>query len=43
MELVSGDVEAFHVDFADLDALLVAADVECALDLQPGLGGRRTD
>jgi len=25
MELISGDVEAVHLGFADLDALLVAA------------------
>ena len=28
MELIAGDVEAFHLGFADLDALLVAAGVE---------------
>ena len=43
MELIAGDVEAFHCGFADLDALLVAARVECALDLQTGLGRRRAD
>src|SRR5215207_9364545 len=43
MELIAGDVEAFHLGFADLDALLVAAGVECALDFQTGLGCRRTD
>ena len=30
MELIAGDVEAFHLGFADLDALLIAARVECA-------------
>ena len=43
MELIAGDVEAFHLGFADLDALLVAAGVECALDFQSGLGRRRAD
>jgi hypothetical protein len=43
MELIAGDVEAFHCGFADLDALLVAARVERAFDLQTGLGGRRPD
>jgi len=41
MELIAGDVEAFHCGVADLDALLVAARVERAFDLQTGLGGRR--
>jgi hypothetical protein len=43
MELIAGDVEAFHCGFADLDTLLVAARVECAFDLQTGLGRRRAD
>src|SRR5215471_2289755 len=43
MELIAGDVEAFHLCFADLDALLIAARVESALDCQAGLGRRRTD
>ena len=43
MELIAGDVEAVHCGFADLDALLVAARVERAFDLQTGLGGRRPD
>src|SRR5437763_9135276 len=43
MELIAGDVEAFHLGFADLDALLIAARVECALDFQTGLGRRRSD
>ena len=43
MELITGDVDAFHLGFAHLDALLVAAGVERALDFQAGLGGRRTD
>jgi hypothetical protein len=43
MELIAGHVEAFHRGFADLDALLVGAGVECALDFQTGLGRRRTD
>src|ERR1700722_1677012 len=43
MELITGDVEAFHYGFADLDALLVAARVERAFELQAGLGGRASD
>ena len=43
MELIASDVEAFHLGFADLDALLIAAGVECALDFQTGLGRGRTD
>jgi len=43
MELIAGDVEAFHFGVADLDALLVAAGVEDALDFQTGLGGRGTN
>ena len=43
MELIAGDIEAFHCGVADLDALLVAARVERAFDLQTGLGGRRPD
>src|SRR5262249_59541375 len=43
MELISGDVEASYLGFADLDALLVAARVERAFDLEPGLGRRRAD
>ena len=43
MELIAGDVEAFHLGFADLDALLIAARVECALDGQTGFGRRRAD
>ena len=43
MELIAGDVEAVHLGFADLDALLIAARVECALDFQTGLGRRRAD
>ena len=38
-----GDVEGFHCGFADLDALLVAAGVECTLDFQTGLGRGRAD
>ena len=41
MELITGDVEAFHRGLADLDALFVAAGVEGALDLEAGLGGGR--
>jgi hypothetical protein len=37
MELIAGNVEAFHLGFADLDALLIAARIECALDFQTGL------
>ena len=43
MELIAGDVEAFHLGFSDLDAFLVAARVECALDFQTRLGRRRAD
>jgi hypothetical protein len=43
MELIACDIEAFHCGFADLDALLVAAHVEHAFNLQTGLGGRRPD
>ena len=43
MELVARDVEAFHLGFADLDALLVAACVEYALDFQTGHCGGRAD
>ena len=43
MELVAGDVEAFHCGFADLDALLIAAGVERTFDLQTGVGGRCPD
>jgi hypothetical protein len=43
MELIAGDVDAFHCGFANLDTLLVAARVEHAFDLQTGLGGRRPD
>ena len=43
MELIAGDVEAFHGGFADLDALVVAARVERALDFQTSLGRRRPD
>ena len=43
MELIASDVEAFHLGFADLDALAVVARVERALDFQPGLGRRGAD
>ena len=43
MELIACDVDAFHLGLADLDALLVAARIECALDFQAGLGRRRAD
>jgi hypothetical protein len=39
MELIAGDVEAFHLGFADLDALAVVARVERAA----GLGRRGAD
>jgi hypothetical protein len=38
MELVPGDVESFHCGFRYLDALAVAARIECAFDLETGLG-----
>jgi len=43
MERVAGDVESLHLGVADLDALLVSALIEDALDLQACLGGRRAD
>lgn len=43
MELIAGDVEVFHLGFADLDTLAVIARVECALDFQLGLGRRGAD
>ena len=43
MELIAGDVEAFHLGFADLDTLLVGAGVECALDRETGFGRGRAD
>ena len=43
MELIADDVEAFHLGFADLDALAVVVRVERALDFQPGLGRRGAD
>jgi hypothetical protein len=43
MELIAGDIEAFHCGFTDFDALLVIARVECAFDFQTGLGRRRPD
>ena len=43
MELIAGDVEAFHFGFADLDALVVVPRVKRALDLQAGLGRRGAD
>jgi hypothetical protein len=41
--LIAGDGDGLDLGFADLDALLVAAGIECALDFQTGLGCRRTD
>src|SRR5258708_38764102 len=43
MERIAGDVDAFHLGFADLDAFLVASCIERALDFQTGLGRRGTD
>ncbi len=43
MGVIVGDIDAFYCGFADLDALLVAARVERAFDLQAGLGCRRRD
>ena len=43
MELIAGDVEAFHRGIADFDALLIAARVERAFDLEPGVGGGCAD
>src|SRR5215472_18961367 len=43
VELITGDVEAFHCGFADLDAFLIGAGVERAFNLETGLGGRRAD
>ena len=43
MELIAGDVEGLHLGIADFDALLVAARIEGALDVQAGLCGGRAD
>ncbi len=43
MERITGDVETVHLGSADLDAFLVGAGVERALDPQTGLGRRRAD
>src|SRR5271165_6300607 len=43
MELIAGDVEALHRGIADFDALLIAARVERAFDLEPGVGGGCAD
>ena len=43
MELITGDVEAFHSGFADFNAFLVGAGVERAFNLEAGLCGRRSD
>ena len=43
MVLVAADVEAFHCGFGYLDALAVAAGIECAFDLETGLGRRCSD
>jgi hypothetical protein len=39
MELMAGDVEAFHLGFAHLDAFAVRARVEGAFDFETSLGG----
>jgi len=38
-----GDVEALHRGVVDFDALLIAARVERAFDLEPGVGGGCAD
>ena len=43
MERVACDVEAGHLGVADLHILFVAARVERALDLEPGVGGGGAD
>ena len=43
MELIAGDVEAFHLGFADLYAPLVVARIEGTLDFQTGLCGGGAD
>jgi hypothetical protein len=43
MELVAGEVEAFHRGFSYLDAFAVTARIECAFDLETGLGRRCSD
>src|SRR5262245_50783660 len=43
VELIASDVEGFHLDLADLNALAIVACVECALDLETGLGRCRPD
>jgi hypothetical protein len=43
MEVVAGEVQRRHLGVADLDALLVDAGIEGALDLQSGFCGRCAD
>src|SRR5208337_2255935 len=43
MELIAGDVQALHRGIADFDALLIAARIERAFDLEPGVGGGCAD
>ena len=43
MERIANDVEAFHLGFADLDALAVAARIDCAFDPETGFGRRCSD
>ena len=43
MELIAGDVEALHRGIADFDALFIAACIERAFDLEPGVGGGCAD
>src|ERR1700757_1938518 len=43
MEVVAGDAQRLNLGVADLDALLVDAGIERALDLQAGFCGRRAD
>src|SRR3974377_773533 len=43
MELIASNGEAFHLGFADLDALLIAARVERTFDCETSLGCRRSD
>jgi hypothetical protein len=43
MEVIACDVEGFHYGVAHLDAFLIAAGVECALDRETGFGRGRAD
>jgi hypothetical protein len=40
---MAGDVEAFHLGLADLDAVAIGARVEGAFDFETSLGGGGAD